>query len=87
MRLAADRLARDLQRLHPSFRFEEALAARLAEVAARMRLPAAAGGEGQVVPFRAADAGGSPSSSTRPTLTATATRGPASAGRCSSAAR
>ena len=32
---AADRLARDLPRLHPSFRFEEALAARLAEVAAR----------------------------------------------------
>ena len=37
VRLAADRLARDLPRLHPSFRFEEALAARLAEAAARMR--------------------------------------------------
>jgi hypothetical protein len=46
IRLAADRLARDLPRFHPSFRFEEALAARLAEVAARMRLPAAAGAEG-----------------------------------------
>jgi hypothetical protein len=51
IRLAADRLARDLPRLHPSFRFEEALAARLAEVAARMRLPAAAGAEGLVVPL------------------------------------
>jgi hypothetical protein len=51
IRLAADRLARDLPRLHPSFRFEEALAARLAEVAARMGLPAAAGAEGLVVPL------------------------------------
>lgn len=49
IRLAADRLARDLPRLHPSFRFEEALGARLADVAARMRLPAAVGGEGVVV--------------------------------------
>jgi hypothetical protein len=51
VRLAADRLARDLPRLHPSFRFEEALAARLAEAAARMGLPVAAGGEGLVVPI------------------------------------
>ena len=51
IRLVADRLARDLPRLHPSFRFEEALAARLAEVAARMGLPAAAGAEGIVVPL------------------------------------
>jgi hypothetical protein len=36
VRRTADRLARDLPRLHPSFRFEEALAARLAAVAARM---------------------------------------------------
>ena len=50
-RLAADRLARDLPRLHPSFRFEEALAARLADVAARMGLPVAAGAEGLVVPL------------------------------------
>ena len=50
-RRAADRLARDLPRLHPSFRFEEALAARLAEVAARMGLPVAAGAEGMVVPL------------------------------------
>ena len=51
VRLAADRLARDLPRLHPSFRFEEALAARLAEAAVRMGLPVAAGGEGLVVPI------------------------------------
>jgi hypothetical protein len=50
-RRAADRLARDLPRLHPSFRFEEALAARLAEVAVRMGLPVAAGAEGLVVPL------------------------------------
>jgi hypothetical protein len=53
VRQAADRLARDLPRLHPSFRFEEALAARLAEVAARMGMPVAAGAEGLVVPMRA----------------------------------
>jgi hypothetical protein len=51
VRLAADRLARDLPRVHPSFRFEEALAARLGEAAARMRLPLAAGGESVVVPL------------------------------------
>ena len=33
------RLARDLPRFHPSFRFEEALGTRLAEAAARMRMP------------------------------------------------
>jgi len=48
---AAERLARDLPRLHPSFRFEDALASRLADVAARMRLTAAAGAEGMVVPL------------------------------------
>ena len=52
VRHAADRLARDLPRLHPSFRFEEALAARLADVAARMGMPVAAGAEGLVVPMR-----------------------------------
>lgn len=46
IRLAASRLAADLDRVHPSFRFEERLAARLAEVAARMRMGIAAGGEG-----------------------------------------
>jgi len=49
VRFAAQRLARDLPRLHPSFRFEEALAAKLSEVAAGMRLPVAAGGEGVIV--------------------------------------
>ena len=59
IRAAADRLARDLPRWHPSFRFEEALASRLAEVAAGMRLRTAAGAEGLVVglPDRAASAG------------------------------
>ena len=51
IRLTADRLARDLPRLHPSFRFEEALAVRLVEVAARMRLPTAVGGTGVMVPI------------------------------------
>ena len=51
-RLAADRLRRDLLRVHPSFRFEERLATRLAEAAMSMRIPAAAGAEGRVVPFR-----------------------------------
>lgn len=53
VRRASDRLRRDLVRVHPSFRFEERLAARLAELAAAMRVPAAAGGEDQVVPIRA----------------------------------
>ena len=44
-RLASERLTRDLPRFHPSFRFEERLALRLAEVAASMRLGVAAGGE------------------------------------------
>jgi hypothetical protein len=52
---AADRLSRDLLRLHPSFRFEEALALRLAEAAARMRLARAAGADATVVSLRAPD--------------------------------
>ena len=51
VRAVSRRLATDLPRFHPSFRFEERLALRLAEVAASMRLPVAAGGEGQVVPI------------------------------------
>lgn len=54
IRDTAERLARDLPRLHPSFRFEEALAARLADVAWRMRTSDAAGPEGLVVPLPAA---------------------------------
>jgi len=54
VRLASERLTRDLPRFHPSFRFEERLAVRLAEAAAAMRLPAAAGAEGSVsIPFPA----------------------------------
>jgi hypothetical protein len=43
VRLAAARLADGAVRVHPSFRFEERLAARLADVAARMTLAHAAG--------------------------------------------
>ena len=45
VRLVSRRLAGDLPRFHPSFRFEERLALRLAEAAASMRLPLAAGAE------------------------------------------
>ncbi|MEX1169804.1 MAG: hypothetical protein WEE50_06660 [Chloroflexota bacterium] len=51
IRLAADRLARDLPRLHPSFRFEETLAGKLSQAAARMRLPVATGGEPVSLPI------------------------------------
>lgn len=54
LRLASDRLRRDLTRVHPSFRFEERLAVRLAEAAAAARLPAAAGGGGGIVSLPAA---------------------------------
>jgi hypothetical protein len=56
-RRAADRLRHDLVRVHPSFRFEERLATRLAEAAIAMRVPIAAGGEGRIVAFRPAPAG------------------------------
>jgi hypothetical protein len=49
VRAISRRLAADLPRFHPSFRFEERLAIRLAELAASMRLRVAAGGEGQPV--------------------------------------
>jgi hypothetical protein len=52
VRAVSRRLATDLPRFHPSFRFEERLALRLAEVAASMRLPVAAGAEGALVPLR-----------------------------------
>jgi len=39
VRVVSGRLAEDLPRFHPSFRFEERLALQLAEVAAAMRLP------------------------------------------------
>ena len=47
VRAISHRLATDLPRFHPSFRFEERLALRLAEIAASMRMPVAAGGEAQ----------------------------------------
>jgi hypothetical protein len=50
VRAVSRRLADDLPRFHPSFRFEERLAVRLAEAAASMRLPLAAGGERDAVP-------------------------------------
>lgn len=49
IRDAASGLRRNLVRVHPSFRFEERLAGRLADVARSMRLAPAAGGEGTVV--------------------------------------
>jgi hypothetical protein len=52
VRAVSRRLSTDLPRFHPSFRFEERLALRLAEVAASMRLPVAAGGEGQHIAIR-----------------------------------
>lgn len=47
---AARRLSDDLDRVHPSFRFEERLALRLAEAAGRLRLGLAAGAESAAVP-------------------------------------
>ena len=47
IRMVAAWFARDLPRLHPSFRFEEALAAKLNDAATRMRRPLA---DGVVVP-------------------------------------
>jgi hypothetical protein len=47
VRAISRRLATDLPRFHPSFRFEERLALRLAELAVSMRMPLAAGGESQ----------------------------------------
>jgi hypothetical protein len=52
IKAASERLRRDLVRVHPSFRFEERLATRLAEAAVQMRMPTAVGAEGHVLPFR-----------------------------------
>jgi hypothetical protein len=49
LRDAAETLRRDLVRVHPSFRFEERLASRIADAAAALRMPAAAGAEGGMV--------------------------------------
>lgn len=48
VRDVAARLQRGLVRVHPSFRFEERLAGRLAGVAASMRLAPAAGAESEI---------------------------------------
>ncbi|HSK53259.1 MAG TPA: hypothetical protein VLA44_10920 [Clostridia bacterium] len=58
VRRATEHLRRDLPRFHPSFRFEERVALRLAELAAAMRVPAAAGGERAVVPIAIGPASG-----------------------------
>ena len=51
LRVTAERLSAGLIRVHPSFRFEERLARRLDELAASLRLPAAAeGGAGGGTP-------------------------------------
>jgi hypothetical protein len=55
LRAMAERLAR-LPRIHPSFRFEEALSARLATATLARRLPVAAGAEGSVIALRGATA-------------------------------
>jgi hypothetical protein len=57
LRAVSDRLRRDLTRVHPSFRFEERLAVRLAEAAAAARLPVAAGADGGIVSLRLAATG------------------------------
>ncbi|HEX5015836.1 MAG TPA: hypothetical protein VFV72_16950 [Candidatus Limnocylindrales bacterium] len=57
LRRASDRLRHDLTRVHPSFRFEERLALRLAEAAAAARLPRAAGEGGAVVSLPASSPG------------------------------
>lgn len=51
VRDAARTLARELVRFHPSFRFEERLAARLGRAAQEMQLASAAGGESLPVPL------------------------------------
>ncbi len=57
VRAVAERLARSLPRLHPSFRFEEALSARLTAAALARRAPQAAGAEGVVVTMPAGSGG------------------------------
>jgi len=51
IREIATKLRRHLLPVHPSFRFEERLARRLAEAAGSMRLAAAAGSEGTPLPL------------------------------------
>jgi hypothetical protein len=58
VRAASRRLAADLPRFHPSFRFEERLALRLAEAAAQIRMPLAAGSEAEVARIPMGSRGG-----------------------------
>jgi hypothetical protein len=55
LRETVRRLRHELVRVHPSFRFEERLARRLAEAAERSPLAAAVGAEGVVIPFEMDD--------------------------------
>ncbi len=55
IRRTADRLGRDLPRFHPSFRFEDALATRLADLAATMRHADHAGRESLLIALPTAD--------------------------------
>lgn len=59
LRATAERLSSDLVRFHPSFRFEERLARRLADVGGARRLPAAAGA-GSSLPQPLVGTGGGP---------------------------
>lgn len=68
VRMAAARLSGDLTRVHPSFRFEERLAARLAQAAARMTLAAAAGAERDTAPTGLAGRAGLPDLAGLPAL-------------------
>ena len=80
-------------RVHPSFRFEERLAVRLAEAAARLRLAMAAGGGSLLGAQRRRSRRRSPGDpaeaigSGRPRPIPRATTRTAAAARCSSAAR
>lgn len=60
VRMAAARLSGGPTRVHPSFRFEERLAARLAQASARMTLAAAAGAERDAAPIGLAHRAGLP---------------------------
>jgi hypothetical protein len=68
VRTAAARLSGNLTRVHPSFRFEERLAARLAQAAARMTLATAAGAERDVAPIGLAHRTGLPDLAGLPAL-------------------
>ena len=81
IRLATRQLRADLVRVHPSFRFEEALAARLAAAADRLKAglpaeappPAVAGGT--LAAFRGIGAAGALATATGALATATVVRG------------